>query len=175
MSPLECLTALNQAGGAAWVESGQLQIELPDDATSSADALLDELKQQKAELVELLTREPMPSPADHPLAEREVLTHQVDAKSNPLVDAYAPDREIENFVLDLWQIGAVVFANPDSGSLVVDAPRGALDDTQRAFLAARAGGVFEAVHWLGVMDRRATYKRAFIPGGIALGSDFQAG
>lgn len=160
MSPLECLTALNQAGGSMWVESGQLQIEFPEDATS--DALLDGIRKLKSELVELLQQSPMMSPAGHPLAEREVLTHQVDVKSILSVDVYVPERAVEDFTLDLWETGTVVFAGPDSGSLVVDAPRFTLDDTQRAFLVERAGEIFEAIRWLGEMEKRALYKEALL-------------
>lgn len=160
MSPLECLTVLNQAGGSAWVEDGQLQIELPDDARS--DAVLDEIKKLKSELVELLRQSPMMSPAGHHLAEREVPTYQVDLKLIPSVDDYTPDRAVEDFVLDLWEAGAVVFAKSDSKSLLVDTPRGALDDAQRALLAARAGEIFEAIRWLGEMEKRALYKEALL-------------
>lgn len=158
MSPLECLTALNQAGGAARVESGQLQIELPDNAT--CDALLDEIRKRKGELVELLQQSPMMSPAGYPPAEREILTYQVDLKLIPLVDAYAPDQTIEDFICSLWDAGCAVFAEPRSGSLVVDAPRGVLNETHWAAFAKQANDIFKAITWLGEMQHRQLYKQA---------------
>lgn len=141
-----------------WVESGQLQIEFPEEAAS--DALLDEIKKLKSELIELLQQSPMMSPAGYPLAEREILTYQVDLKLSPLVDAYAPDQTIEDFICSLWDAECAIFAEPRPRSLMVDAPRGVLNEPHRAALAKQAPGIFKAITWLGEMQHRQLYKQA---------------
>lgn len=139
-----------QRGISLTVLDGNLDVR-PRELVTPED--LNFLRKHKLELIEFLQRQNRTPP------NCERTTFEVNPNHSS-IDTHS--WEIEHFICGIWDLGCALFAEIESGSLVVDAPSDALDHSQWAFLAERAGEIFEAIRWLGEMEKRALYKAALL-------------